>query len=123
MDRGYILIFLGISFLSSMNCKNSAIGMIERIGTNSPHYPSWYIVPAKWVRTIFKLTQRLIPRYLYYELILALFFAALGPVNLMICTIADGSANIVGILIMIHSCLIIVNMIIFSIISLLMKKK
>lgn len=119
----HIFVFLGISILSSMNCRNSAIGMIERIGTNSLHYPKGYIAPAKWVRTVFKLTQRLIPRYLYFELILSLFFAALGPVNLMICIIVGCSANIVGILVMIHICLVVVNMIFFSIASSLMKKK
>ena len=123
MDSELILIFLGISILSSMNCKNSAIGMIERIGTNSRHYPSGYIVPPKWVRTVFKLTQRLIPRYLYYELILSLFFAVLGPVNLIVCFITDSSANIVGVLIMLHVCLVVVNMIIFAITSSLMKKE
>ena len=123
MDSGYIFVFLGISFLSSMSCRNSAIGMIERIGTKSLHYPKRYIAPAKWVRTVFKLKQRLIPRYLYFELILSLFFAVLGPVNLMICIIVDCSANIVGILIMLHVCLILVDMIFFSIISYLIKKK
>lgn len=123
MDSGYIFMFLGISILSSMNCRNSAIGMIERIGTNSSQYPKEYIVPAKWIRTVFKLTHRLIPRYLYFELILSLFFAALGPVNLMICIIVDCSANVVGILVMIHICLVVVNMIFFSIISSLMKRK
>ena len=115
--------FFGLSFLSSMSCRNSALGMIKQIGSNSLHYPKRYIVPAKWARTVFKLTQHLIPRYLYFELILSLFFAALGPVNLIICIILDCSANIVGILIMIHISLVIVNMIFFAIITSLMKKK
>ena len=122
MDSGYIFIFLGISILSSINCKNSSIGMIKKIGMNSIYYPKGYIVPGKWIKTVFKLTQRLIPRYFYFELILSLFFAALGPINIMICLIADGSTNVVGVLIMIHICLVIVNTIFFSITSSLMKK-
>ena len=119
----YIILFLSISILSSATCKNSAIGMIERIGTYSKYYPKWYIAPAKWVRTIFKIKQRLIPGYLYFELILSLVFAALGPVNLIICIIVDFSTNVVGILVMIHCCLILVEMIIFSVMSFIMKKK
>ena len=123
MDSGYIFMFLGISILSSMNCRNSAIGMIERIGTNLPHCPTGYIVPAKWVRTVFKLTQHLIPRYLYFELSLSLFFVALGPVELIICIIVNCSTNIVGILVMIHIGLVVANMVFFSIISSFVKKK
>lgn len=119
----YIFVFLGFSILSSMSCRNAAIGMIERIGTNSPYYPKGYTIPAKWVRTIFKLKQRLIPKYFYFELILSLFFAALGPVNLIICLIVDFSPNIVGILVMTHVCLVIVDMIFFSIMSFLLNKK
>ena len=115
--------FLGISILSSMNCKNSALGMIERIGTNTKHYPKGYIAPAKWVRRLFKVKQLFIPRYLYFELILSLFFAGLGPVNLMICILVDCAPDIVGILVMLHICLVIFNMIFFSISSSLLKKR
>ena len=123
MDIGYVFMFLGISILSSINCRNSAIGTIKRIGTNSTHYPKGYIDNPKWVRYVFKLTQRVIPRYLFFELILSLFFAVLGPVNLMICIVVDCSTNVVGILVMIHICLVILNMIYFSIVTALMKKK
>ena len=115
--------FLGISILSSMNCKNSAIGMIERIGTNTTRYPKGYIAPAKWVRTLFKVKQHFIPRYLYFELILSLFFAGLGPINLMICAIVDCAPDIVGILVMLHICLVVFNMIFFSILSSVLKKR
>lgn len=123
MDFGYIFMFLGISILSSINCKNSAIGMIERIGTNSPRYPKGYIAPAKWVRTLFKVKQRSIPGCLCFELILSLFFAVLGPINLMICAIVDCAPDIVGILVMLHICLVVFNMIFFSIMSSLLKKQ
>ena len=123
MDGRYVFLFLGIAILSSLSCRNSAKGMIKEIGTNSPHYPKGYIVPAKWARTVFMLKQQSIPRYLYFELILSLFFAALGPVNLLICIISDYSARIVGILVMLHVCLIIVDTIVFAITSSFMKKK
>lgn len=122
MDFGYIFMFLGISILSSLNCKNSAVGMIERLGTNSRHYPKGYITPAKWVRALFKIKQRLIPRYLYFELILSLFFALLGPINLIICVIVDCAPDIVGILVMLHICLVVINMVYFSILSFRLKR-
>ena len=117
MDFGYVFMFLGISILSSMNCKNSATGMIERIGTNSRHYPKGYTNPAKWVRVLFKIKQRVIPRYLYFELILSLVFALIGPINLIICVAVNCAKDVVGVLVMLHICLVIINMIYFSIMS------
>lgn len=115
--------FLGMSALSSINCRNSAIGMIEELGTNLPRYPKGYVNPAKWVRTLFKINQRLIPRFLYFELILSLFFALLGPISLIICVIVDCAPRIVGLLVMFHACLIISNTIFLSIWSLTIKKQ
>ena len=122
MDFGYVFMFLGISILSSLNCKNSAIGMIEKIGINSRHYPKGYTNPAKWVRALFKIKQRVIPRYLYFELILSLIFALIGPINLIICVAVDCAPDIVGILVMLHICLVIINMIYFSILSFRLKR-
>ena len=121
MGFDLFFMFLGISFLSSINCKNSAIGMIKEIKTNSPHYPKWYVTPARWIRKLFKVRQHLIPRYLYFELILSLFFAILGPLNMLICVITNFSLDVAGVLIMVHACLIVLNMIFFSIMSTLLK--
>lgn len=123
MDFGYIFMFFAIAFLSSMNCKNSAIGMIESVGKTSRHYPKWYIRPARWVRKLFNIKhQHEIPRYLYFELFLSIFFALLGLINLIICAVADCAPSVVGILLISHACLIIINMIFFSIMSLLIKR-
>lgn len=123
MDFGYIFMFLGISILSSMNCKNSSIGMIESVGISSRHYPKWYIRPARWVRKLFNIKhQHEIPRYLYFELFLSIFFALLGPINLIICAATHCNPSVVGILLMFHACLIIINMVFYSIMSLLLKR-
>lgn len=123
MDFGYIFMFLGISILSSMDCKNSAIGIMESVGKTSRHYPKWYIRPARWVRKLFNIKhQHEIPRYLYFELFLSIFFALLGPINLIICAVTDCAPNVVGTLIMSHVCLIIINTVFFLIMTLLLKR-
>ena len=119
----YIFIFLGIAVLSCMNCRNSAVGMIKEIGTNSRYYPKHYIIPKRWMKTLFHIKQRAIPRYLYFELLLSLFFLILGLLNIVICIAVTCDKSITGILIMFHICLIIGNMIFFSIMSWLFKKK
>lgn len=123
MDFGYVFMFLGISILSSLNCKNSAMGMIERIGINSRYYPKHYIIPKRWIRNFFQIKPRVIPRYLYFELLVSIFFLILGLLNLVIFIAVGCDKSITGILIMFHICLIIINMIFFSIMSWLFKKK
>ena len=120
MDAGYILIFLGISALSSLSCRNSAIGMIKR--TNSTCCQKRSVTTPNWLKVLFGIRQHHIPRYLYFELLLSLVFAMLGPINLVIFTIADFSSNIAGVLVMIHISLIILDAITFTIISSFLKK-
>ena len=121
MDIRHIFLFLSVSFLFGLHCKNSTIGMIERIGVYPLRYPKRYIIPAKWVRNVFKLKNRLIPRYFYFRLILSLFYAALGPVNLIVLMVAG--ADLGGILLMCNVCLYLIDIIVFIIISSIMKKK
>ena len=66
------------------------------------------------------------PKFLFFELIMSLIFAALAPINLIISasvTLADLPRSIIGILIMIHVCLIIVNEIFIIIMSFIMQRK
>lgn len=109
----YIFIFLGIAVLSCMDCRNSAVGMIKEIGTNSRYYPKHYIIPKRWMQTLFHIKQHAIPRYLYFELLLSLFFLTLGLLNIVICIAVTFDKSITSILIMFHACLIIGNMIFF----------
>lgn len=102
MDAGYILIFLGISALSSLSCRNSAIGMINRTRENSTCCQKCSVTTPHWLKVLFGIRQRHIPRYLCFELLLSLVFAMLGPINLGIFTIAGFSSDIAGVLVMIH---------------------
>ena len=120
---GIFIMFLAISFLTNLQCRNETTGMIEEVGVFPMRHPKRYILTPKWVRKVFKIKHRFIPRYFYFRLILSLFYAALCPINTIIYTIFSGySANIGGILVMFHICLVIVDRIFFLIISFIMKK-
>lgn len=119
----FIFFYLGATVLSYMDCRNSAVGMIKEIGINSRYYPKHYIIPKRWMKNLFHIKQRAIPRYLYFELLLSLFFLILGLLNIVIFIAVGCDKSINGILIMFHFCLIIINMIFFSIMSWLFKKK
>ena len=124
-DFELIFFYLGATVLSCVSCRNSTVGMIKEIGINprSRYYPKHYIIPKRWMRTLFHIKQHAIPRYLYFELLLSLFFLILGLLNIVICIAVTCDKSITGILIMFHACLIIGNMIFFSIMSWLFKKK
>ena len=60
-----IFFYLGAAVLSCVSCRNSTVGMIKEIGINprSRYYPKHYITPKRWMRNIFHIKQRVIPRY------------------------------------------------------------
>ena len=120
MDFGdYIIIFGGIALLSGLSCKNMAIGMIEQLNIVTRYYPKLYTALSRWMRKLFKLSQRVIPRYLYFELLLSLFFFLLGPVNIVVSVAGGGSETLTVILVMFHVGAIILNAIFFCTMSLL----
>ena len=118
-----IFFYLGATVLSCMDCRNSAVGMIKEIGINSRYYPKHYIIPKRWMKNLFHIKHRVIPRYLYFELLVSLFFLSLGLINIVISIVVGSDKSITGILVMFHGCLIIVNLIFFLIMSWLFKKK
>lgn len=120
MDFGdYIIIFGGIALLSGLSCKNMAIGMIEQLNIVTRYYPKHYTALSRWMRKLFKLSQRVIPRYLYFELLLSLFFFLLGPVNIVVSVAGGGNETLTVILVMFHVGAIILNAIFFCTMSLL----
>ena len=120
MDFGdYIIIFGGIALLSGLSCKNMAIGMIEQLNIVTRYYPKHYTALSRWMRKLFKLSQRVIPRYLYFELLLSLFFFLLGPVNIVVSVAGGGNETLTVILVIFPVGAIILNAIFFCTMSLL----
>lgn len=118
-----MILFFSLSLLSSWSCRNSAFEMMRTLGVDTQRYPKRYIKPARWVRKLFNIKQRVVPRYLYFQLFLSLFYAALFPINLIICIVVNRFPIVVGILIWFHVGLILVNEVSFIIISFFMQRK
>lgn len=123
MSLEVIYIYCIMAVASFLTFKNATVGLIEEIGISSRYYPKHYITPKRWIRNIFHIKKHKIPRYLYFELLLSLFFLALGPLNIVICVAVDGENFVSGMLVMFHSCLIIINSIFFAIMTALYKRK
>lgn len=121
---GFIFMCLGITVLSHRHCRNMTVNMIEDIGINhrSRYYPKHYIAPKKWMRKFFHINQRVIPRYLYFELFVSLFFLILGLFTTVIGLAVGDDKPITGILIMFYVCLIIINAVFSVIMSAIFKR-
>lgn len=118
-----IYLYSALAFLSCVSFRNTTVALIEEIEISSRYYPKHYITPKRWIRNIFHIKKHKILRYLYFELLLSLFFLALGPLNIVICVAVDGDKFISGMLIMFHICLIIINVIFLVVMTLLYKRK
>ncbi len=116
MHYQYIFVCLAYSLLAFFSCRNMTLRMIEKIGINCKFYPQKFIVLPFKTRKIFKINQKTIPRYLFFELFLSIFFLLLGPINL-IFLFAFKTKETAGILILFQSCLIVINIFYFSVMS------
>ena len=113
-------IMAGGSFLAF---KIAAMELMEEIGISSRYYPKHYVAPKRWIKNIFHIKKHRIPRFLNFELLLSLFFLALGPLNIVICVAVDGENFVSGMLVMFHSGLILINIIFIAIMTLLYFKR
>lgn len=75
------------------------------------------------MRNFFHIEQRVIPRYLYFELLVSLFFLIFGSLNAVTFIAVGCNKPITGILIQLHISLILINMIFYVIMSTIYKKK
>ena len=91
MDRARSAIIVLVVFLFCVvGIRKSALDNIRRIGFNSGYYPKRYVVLPRWIRKRFKIEQRMIPRFSFFELLLAMLFLVCA-VGLAIYTLV--SAN------------------------------
>ena len=123
MDISLFFAFIAYTLLSYFNCRNSTIGMINEIGINNRFYPKRYMTLPRKMRRLFSINNKLIPKYLFCELIISIIFVALGPIYIIIYLCYNGDNSVGGILLLFHSGLIIINLIFFTIMSTIYKRK
>lgn len=62
--------------------------MIQEICINPKYYPKRYRPVPRWMKKFFKIKQKMIPKFIYLELLSAIFFVILGLVDIVICLCA-----------------------------------
>ncbi len=97
-----IILYSSVTFLASWDCGDMTVKRIKEIGINhrSRYYPKHYITPKRWMRKLFDIKQRVIPRFLYFELFVSLFYVILGLINIVITIAVGVDTNIASILLL-----------------------
>ena len=89
-----ILLFMIMSFMCSYGRLKGIRGMIKNIGFHKKFYPNKYIVPDKKIASFFKINERSVPKWLYYELIMVIVYALFFPVNTILFLVTNGKIDL-----------------------------
>ena len=122
IDVGMAALLLYWTVLSSYSVRKASILFIKEVGINFRHYPSWYFDPPKWMRKFFKLKSRqMIPKFLYGEFYLTIFFCLFGLTNFVLY-ICQGNNLLSAILLITHVTAVLLDFIYLIVASLIAKK-
>ena len=81
MDKArFALLVLVMLTFAYVGIKKSAQDNIKKIGLNSVYYPDRYVVLPHWIRKRYRIEQRMVPRFLYCELLLAILYTVFAVV-------------------------------------------
>ena len=70
MEKSRAIILIIIVFtLSFWGAKKSVQENVRKIGFNSNFYPRRYIIVPRWIRKQSKIKQRMVPRFLFFEML------------------------------------------------------
>lgn len=124
-----VFLFGGRSFLSSWKLRDFTTNMIKEVRICPDSGSRKNIHPNKKIAKWFKIKQWTVPKYLYYELYVSIFFAILFPIHLTITILFYALApEYIWLMaackqVLIHVILILVNYSFLLIRSLLWKRK
>ena len=120
-----IFMYLSFMFLATRNFRSLTVEGIKEIGINhrSRYYPKHYITPKRWMRKLFDRKQRVIPRFVCFELFVFLFYVILGLINIVVTIAVGVDTNIAGILLLSYFGLAVVIIIFHFIMTHRFKRK
>ena len=118
-----MIAFIFVSLVLSWKIKRETMLHIKTIRTYSSRFPQWYVAPAKWMRKLFQIKDRVIPRYFYFRLFFSLFCALFAPIVIFIALFAINFAqNILAISFCIFFGMLFIELIVFYVVVALLKK-
>lgn len=84
-----IMLFAAMSGMFCYGCISGTKRIIEQIGYHRKHYPKGYILPSRRIRKFFKLKKKEIPKWLYVELLMSIYFALLFILSSVVFLCSD----------------------------------
>ena len=90
-----IIYYSSISFATCLSLINEAKYYLKEDSDNRlkscnksnpqpSHFPEWYRTTPEWIKKYIWPADTFIPKFLYYEIVLGLVRAALGPINIFV---------------------------------------
>lgn len=109
----FICLFVSMSFLMSLSNRNSSITAINDKCIPTRFYPKHFTEVPHFIKFIFKLKSREVPKYLYAKLLLSLIYALLCPMNIIISLCSGCSKSVVGILVLVQCFIGLIDQVVF----------
>lgn len=91
--RAALLVLVTILVFCFPGTKKSAQDNVRKIGLNSRYYPKRYVLLPRRIRKLFRIEQRMIPRFLYFELLLAMLRVIYALALAVYALLAPGPFN------------------------------
>ena len=91
--RAALFVLVAILFFCFLGTKKSALDNIKKVGLNSRYYPKRYVLLPRRVRKLFRIEQRMVPRFLYFELLLAMLWVIYALALAVYALLAPGPFN------------------------------
>lgn len=115
--------FLFIPGFAFFGNKRSAIRMIKEICINSRYYPEHYCAVPRWIKKCFKVKEKMIPKFIYFEFCMSVFFAVITPIYIVIALFlyAKHKIEMIYALYILNVCIVLIDDIYFTIMSLIYK--
>ena len=103
-----------ISIMAALAYMISSVNANKNIRTNFKFYPKRYIMPPRWMRKIFSLPKKEMPKFLFCRLLVSIAHIAIGIINAAILLINFSvSVFVVKCLIMFQMCWVLTDAVVF----------
>lgn len=122
--RQQLILSIAVSVMGALGAVNGAIKGDKEIRRNAPFYPKHYAIPPRWIRKIFSLPKKEMAQFFIFQLYCTFLHIAIGIVNVFFILFnSEISAFIAYCILMLQSCWILVDSILYVVFLIKFRKK
>lgn len=110
--------------MGALGAVNGAIKGDKEIRRNAPFYPKHYAIPPRWMRKMFSLPKREMAKFFLFQLYCTFLNIAIGIVNVSLMLInSEISVFTAYCILMLQSCWILIDSIVYVVFLIKFRKK